>query len=123
MILVDTSIWVDHFRRLDARLAELLDARKVYMHPFVAGELAVGNLRNRDEILLMLNSLPVSAVASHDEALRFISNFSLAGGGLGYIDIHLLAAVSLTPETLLWSKDKRINAVAEFLSIPMVLTL
>jgi len=67
-------------------------------------------------------SLPVSAVASHDEALRFISNFSLAGRGLGYIDIHLLAAVSLTPETLLWSKDKRINAVAEFLSIPMVLT-
>ena len=121
MILVDTSIWVDHFRRRDDRLARLLDDRNVSMHPFVAGELAVGNLRNRDEILLMLNSLPVTAMASHEEALRFISNFSLAGRGLGYIDIHLLAAVSLTPETLLWSKDKRLNAVAESLSIPMVL--
>ena len=96
MILVDTSIWVDHFRRRDDRLTRLLDDRKVSMHPFVAGELAVGNLRNRDEILLMLNSLPVTATASHEEALRFISNFSLAGRGLGYIDIHLLAAVSLT---------------------------
>lgn len=122
MILVDTSIWVDHFRRRDDRLARLLDDRKVSMHPFVAGELAVGNLRNRDEILLMLNSLPATAIASHEEALRFISNFSLAGRGLGYIDIHLLAAVSLTPGTLLWSKDKRLNAVAESLSIPMVLT-
>lgn len=122
MILVDTSIWVDHFRRRDDRLARLLDDRKVSMHPFVAGELAVGNLRNRDEILLMLNSLPATAMASHEEALRFISNFSLAGRGLGYIDIHLLAAVSLTPGTLLWSKDKRLNAVAESLSIPMVLT-
>ena len=100
MILVDTSIWVDHFRSQDDRLARLLDDRKVSMHPFVAGELAVGNLRNRDEILLMLNSLPVTAVASHDEALHFISNFSLAGRGLGYIDIHLLAAVSLTPRNL-----------------------
>jgi predicted nucleic acid-binding protein len=122
LILVDTSIWVDHFRRRDDRLARLLDDRKVSMHPFVAGELAVGNLRNRDEILLMLNSLPATAMASHEEALRFISNFSLAGRGLGYIDIHLLAAVSLTPGTLLWSKDKRLNAVAESLSIPMVLT-
>lgn len=122
MILVDTSIWVDHFRRRDDRLARLLDDRKVSMHPFVAGELAVGNLRNRDEILLMLNSLPATAMASHEEALRFISNFSLAGRGLGYIDIHLLAAVSLTPGTSLWSKDKRLNAVAEALSVPMVLT-
>ena len=122
MLLVATSIWVDHFRRRDDRLARLLDDRKISMHPFVAGELAVGNLRNRDEILLMLNSLPATAMASHEEALCFISNFSLAGRGLGYIDIHLLAAVSLTPETLLWSKDKRLNAVAESLSIPMVLT-
>ena len=83
LILVDTSIWVDHFRRRDDRLTRLLDDRKVSMHPFVAGELAVGNLRNRDEILLMLNSLPVTATASHEEALRFISNFSLAGRGLG----------------------------------------
>jgi predicted nucleic acid-binding protein len=120
LILVETSIWVDHLRSRDARLARLLDDHQISTHPFVVGELAVGNLRNRDEILLMLNSLPVTAVASHDEALRFISNFSLAGRGLGYIDVHLLAAVSLTPETSLWSKDQRLRAVAEHLSIPTV---
>ena len=122
MILVDTSVWVDHFRSQDARLARLLDDRQISTHPFVVGELAVGHLRNRDEILLMLNLLPATAVASHDEALRFISNFSLAGRGLGYIDVHLLAAVSLTPEASLWSKDKRLRETAEYLSIPVVLT-
>ena len=121
MILVDTSIWVDHFRSHDARLARLLGDRQISIHPFVVGELAVGHLRNRDEILFMLNLLPVTAVASHDEALRFISNFSLAGRGLGYIDVHLLAAVSLTPETSLWSKDKRLRETAGHLSIPVVL--
>jgi predicted nucleic acid-binding protein len=120
LILVDTSIWVDHFRRTDARLANLLDDRLIYSHPFVVGELAVGNLRNRKEILLMLNLLPVAATASHDEALQFISNLSLAGRGLGYIDIHVLASVKLTPATSLWSKDRRLNAVAEALSLPAV---
>jgi predicted nucleic acid-binding protein len=122
LILVDTSIWVDHLRSQDARLTRLLDGRQISTHPFVVGELAVGHLRNRDEILFMLNLLPVTAVASHDEALRFITNFSLAGRGLGYIDIHLLAAVSLTPETSLWSKDKRLRSAAEDLSIPTALT-
>jgi predicted nucleic acid-binding protein len=120
LILVDTSIWVDHLRSQEARLARLLDDRQISTHPFIVGELAVGHLRNRDEILLMLNLLPVTAVASHDEALRFISNFSLAGRGLGFIDVHLLAAVSLTPETSLWSRDKRLREVAELLSIPTV---
>jgi predicted nucleic acid-binding protein len=122
LILVDTSIWVDHLRSRDARLTRLLDDRQISIHPFVVGELAVGHLRNRDEILFMLTLLPVTAVASHDEALRFITNFSLAGRGLGYIDIHLLAAVSLTPETSLWSKDKRLRSAAEDLSIPTALT-
>jgi predicted nucleic acid-binding protein len=115
--LVDTSIWVDHFRSEDARLARLLDDRQITTHPFVVGELAVGHLRNREEILLMLSFLPVAAVASHEEVLEFISNFSLAGQGLGYIDVHLLAAASLTPGTSFWSKDKRLVAAAERLSL------
>jgi predicted nucleic acid-binding protein len=117
LILVDTSIWVDHFRSKDDGVARLLDDRQVSTHPFVVGELAVGNLRNRDEILLMLSLLPVSNAASHEEVLEFISNFSLAGQGLGFIDVHLLAAVRLTPGTSLWSKDKRLVAAAERLTL------
>ena len=117
MILVDTSIWVDHLRSEDVRLARLLDDRQISTHAFVIGELAVGNLRNRDEVLLMLSLLPVANVASHEEVLEFISNFSLAGQGLGYIDVHLLAAVRLTPGTLLWSKDIRLVAAAERLAL------
>ena len=81
MILVDTSIWVDHFRSNDARLVHLLDNSQVSMHPFVIGEIALGNLRNRDGILRLLTALPMVAVASYDEVLQFISNFSLAGRG------------------------------------------
>jgi predicted nucleic acid-binding protein len=98
----------------------LLDNSQVSTHPFVIGEIALGNLRNRDEILQLLAALPTVAVASHDETLNFISNFSLAGRGLGYIDVHILAAVRLTPQTTLWSKDKRLLAVARDLSIPAV---
>jgi len=122
LILVDTSIWVDHFRRNDARLTHYLDNSVVSTHPFVIGEIAVGNLQNRDEILLLLGALPMAVIASHGEALTFISNLSLAGRGLGYIDVHLLAAVSLTPQTALWSKDKRLMAVAQSLSLSTVPT-
>ncbi|SHK23260.1 hypothetical protein SAMN05444159_2775 [Bradyrhizobium lablabi] len=117
MILVDTSIWVDHLRSKDAGLTRLLDVQQVSTHPFVVGEVAVGHLRNRDEVLLMLSFLPVANVASHEEVLEFISNFSLAGQGLGYIDVHLLAAVSLTPGTSLWSRDKRLFAAAVRLTL------
>jgi predicted nucleic acid-binding protein len=120
LILVDTSIWVDHLRSEDIRLVRLLDDEQISIHPFVVGELAVGHLRNRDEILSKLSALPVAVSASHDEVLEFISNFSLAGRGLGYIDVHLLAAASLTPGTLLWSKDKRLEAAAESLSIAVL---
>jgi predicted nucleic acid-binding protein len=117
LILVDTSIWVDHLRSKDVGLTRLLNDRQVSTHPFVVGELAVGSLRNRDEILLMLSFLPVANVASHEEVLEFISNFSLAGQGLGYIDVHLLAAISLTPGTSFWSKDKRLVGAAERLAL------
>jgi predicted nucleic acid-binding protein len=117
LILVDTSIWVDHLRGNDVGLARLLGDRQVSTHPFVVGELAVGRLRNRDEILSMLSFLPIANAASHEEVLAFISNFSLAGQGLGYIDVHLLASVSLTLGTSLWSKDKRLIAAAERLAL------
>ena len=112
MILVDTSIWIDHLRSGDTRLADLLDRSQVLAHPFVIGELACGNLRNRDEILRLLNDLPQSPVASPAEALHFIERNQLMGLGVGYIDIHLLAATALAENAMLWTGDKRLKKVA-----------
>jgi predicted nucleic acid-binding protein len=98
----------------------LLNNSQVSTHPFVIGEIALGNLRKRNDILQLLAALPTVVIASYDETLSFISNFSLAGRGLGYIDVHLLAAASLTPQTTLWTKDKRLLAVAHHLSIAAV---
>jgi len=112
MILVDTSIWIDHLRSGDPRLTELLDHSQIMAHPFVIGELACGNLRNRDKILGLLNDLPQSPLASTTEALLFIERNQLMGLGVGYIDIHLLAATALAENALLWTGDKRLNQVA-----------
>lgn len=112
MILVDTSIWINHLRFGDTRLVELLDRSQVLTHPFVIGELACGNLRNREEILRLLNDLPHSPVASPIEALHFIEHNQLMGQGIGYIDVHLLAATALAESTLLWTSDKRLKKVA-----------
>ena len=112
MILVDTSIWIDHLRSGDTRLADLLARSQVMAHPFVVGELACGNLRNRDEILKLLNDLPESPVATSEEVLSFIESHQLMGLGVGYIDIHLLAATTLAENALLWTGDKRLNQVA-----------
>src|SRR3990172_2596416 len=97
MILVDTSVCVDHLRGGDPRLAEALEAGRVLMHPFVLGELACGNLQNREEVLGLLAELPVAPVATVLEALGFIERRALMGRGIGYIDVHLLAAVALEP--------------------------
>ena len=112
MILIDTSIWIDHLRSGDTRLAYLLDRSHVLAHPFVTGELACGNLRNRDEILRLLNDLPQSPVASPAEALHFTERNQLMGLGVGYIDIHLLAATALAENAMLWTGDKRLKKVA-----------
>lgn len=112
MILVDTSIWIDHLRSGNHQLIELLDRSQVLVHPFVTGELACGNLRNREEILRLLNDLPQSPVASPAEALHFIERNQLMGQGIGYIDVHLLAATALAESTLLWTSDKRLKKVA-----------
>ena len=112
MILVDTSIWIDHLRAGNNQLIELLDRSQVLVHPFVIGELACGNLRNREEILRLLNDLPQSPVASPAEALHFIEQNQLMGQSIGYIDVHLLAASALAENALLWTSDKRLKKVA-----------
>jgi len=112
VILVDTSVWVDHLRVGDAQLAVLLNSSQVLMHPFVVGELACGNLSNRAEVLALLGQLPRAAVATNEEALFFIERHELMGRGIGYVDAHLLAAVSLDAGTQLWTRDKRLLAVA-----------
>lgn len=112
MILVDTSIWIDHLRRGSPALATLLQDEAVCIHDFVIGELACGNLHNRLEVLGLLRSLPRLPAATDDEALFFIEQQRLMGCGVGYIDVHLLAAAVIR-DVPLWTKDKRLVAVAE----------
>ncbi len=104
-ILVDTSVWVSHLRHGDLRLVELLDEGSVLVHPFVIGELACGNLKNRAEILTLLRALPSSIVAEHEEVMLFIESNRLMGKGLGYVDMHLLAA-SVLSSVRLWTNDR-----------------
>lgn len=115
MILVDTSVWIDHLHRSDAQLAWLLDQGEVLMHPFVLGELACGNLSNRAQLLQLLRLLPPCTPATDAEVLHFIERRQLAGKGIGYIDAHLLAAVALGGTTRLWTRDRRLAALAHTL--------
>jgi predicted nucleic acid-binding protein len=112
VILVDTSVWVQHFRDRDASLAELLERGAALTHPFVIGELALGNLRQRELVLRMLSRLPAATVATNAEVLGFIDRNALFGRGVGYVDVHLLAAARLTAGSQLWTLDKRLNDVA-----------
>jgi predicted nucleic acid-binding protein len=116
MILVDTSIWVDHLRQGDARLKRLLEAGQVVIHPFVVGELALGNLRQRNLVLSSLRDLPHAVSAGDAEVLDFIERHALAGLGIGWVDAHLLASARLT-SAWLWTRDKRLSAVAVRLSL------
>ncbi len=117
MILVDTSAWIDHLRVGDEELARRLDSIQVLSHPFVVGELACGNLHNRNEVLTLLGNLPQVTVATDAEVLFFIEQHRLMGRGIGYIDAHLLAAVSLTSPAWLWTRDKRLGSVAAELGL------
>jgi len=112
MVLVDTSVWVDHLRKSSQELCAMLENEQVAIHPFVIGELACGNLKNRTAILALLHSLPHVPRIEDDEILFFIDKHSLAGRGLGLIDIHLLAASQMSRHPI-WTKDKRLKAVAE----------
>jgi len=117
VILVDTSVWVDHLRAGDEHLIELLNSSQVLAHPFVIGELACGNLRNRDDILRLLNDLPLAPVASQEEVLHFIKSNKLMGLGIGFIDAHLLASTALADTTFLWTRDKRLQNIARKLKL------
>ena len=112
MVLVDTSVWISHFREGNAGLANLLNNGEVACHPFIVGELACGNLKNRTAILSLLESLPTTIVAEHEEILVFIENNRTMGKGLGYVDIHLLASALLT-RVPIWTLDKRLEQVAD----------
>ena len=116
MILVDSSVWMDHFRNPSRRLVALLDAEEACTHPFVIGEVACGNLKNRKEIIALLHALPGVHRADDDEILFFIERQRLNGRGVGLIDIHLLASC-LTDHCYLWTADKRLQAVAHQLQI------
>jgi len=111
MVLVDTSVWVEHLRYSHDGLQLLLLEHEVMCHPFVIGELACGNLKNRDEIISLMKALPEASSLSVDEYLYFIDKHELYGRGIGLLDIHLLAAAMLE-KVRLWTLDKRLNAVA-----------
>ena len=121
MILVDTSVWVEHFRSASAILNALLEDGGVLGHPFVLGELALGNLRQRNDILRVLRRMPQATSASHLEVLQFIDREALYGRGIGYVDAHLLAAVRLTADTKLWTRDRRLQTVAAELGLAAML--
>ena len=112
MILVDTSVWVDHLRRGDPGLVALLERAAVVMHPFVMGEIACGSLKDRQSLLELLHDLPGAVIATDDEAMQFIERHRLFGKGIGYIDVHLLASVALTGGAQLWTRDQRLRQVA-----------
>jgi predicted nucleic acid-binding protein len=119
LILVDTSVWVDHLRRGDAQLVDLLNANSVLMHPFVVGEIACGSLADRALTLDLLLSLPAALVAEPDEALIYLDQHGLHGKGIGYVDVHLLASTAISGAKL-WTRDKRLRIVAQELRCALV---
>ncbi len=112
MILVDTSIWIDHLRAGHSTLVRLLEREIVLTHPWVIGELALGHLSQRREVIGLLTSLPQATVATTDEVLTLVEGHRLYGLGIGYVDAQLLAATQLTPDAELWTSDQRLAAVA-----------
>ncbi|RQS23776.1 PIN domain-containing protein [Burkholderia sp. Bp8992] len=117
MILVDTSVWIDHLRAGDAALTTLLEAERVLIHPFIVGELALGSMRNRQTVLDALRDLPAATAATDDEVQRMIDVVPLHGLDIGYVDAHLLASARLTDGTKLWTRDRRLLAAAERLQL------
>ena len=116
MILVDTSVWIDHLKHVNNRLQTLLNDELVLCHPFVIGELASENLKARDEIIGLLHALPEVRVAEHYEVMHFVNSYSFYGRGLGWIDMHRLVSVLLT-ECHLWTLDSRLKHAAAALKI------
>ena len=117
MILADTSVWIEHLRQGDDELANLLDRSQIVIHPFVIGELALGHLKPRNQILRALADLPQTILATEAEVLGLIERHGLFGSGIGYIDAHLLTAIVLTPGTLIRTRDKQLLGAANKLGL------
>jgi predicted nucleic acid-binding protein len=117
MILVDTSVWIEHLRRGEARLVAALSDGLVRIHPCIIGEIALGSLRQRELILGALNAIPPVTVATDGEVHALVEVEHLFGLGIGFVDVHLLAALRLTPGVRLWTLDKRLAAVADRLGV------
>ena len=116
MVLVDTSVWISHLRDGNKDLESLLNEEKVICHPMIIGELACGNIKNRTEILSLLQTLPPAKEATHEEVLEFIDKTKLYGKGIGYIDLHLLAS-ALISDIALWTLDRKLDNEATKLRI------
>lgn len=116
MVLADTSVWISHLRDGNPQLEELLNAGDVMCHPLIIGELACGNMKNRDEIFSLLHFLPTVEMSDHDEILQFIENNRLMGKGVGIIDVHLLASAVLT-DVPIWTLDKKLERLSAELSV------
>jgi predicted nucleic acid-binding protein len=117
VILVDTSVWIDHFRAASPDLMRLLEQGQVLVHPFVVGELALENLRERSTVLNALKHMPQAIRAHDDEVLNFVEANRLYELGVGFIDAHLLASVRLTAGAKFWTRDRRLNTVGEQVSV------
>ena len=116
MILIDTSVWIDHLRQRDDHLVIILLAGHVLIHPWVIGEIACGSLKDREQVLDLLRSLPLCSVALEDEVLLFIEQNKLMARGIGYVDVHLLASTNLSGATL-WTRDKRLLIIAKEMNV------
>ena len=111
MILVDTSVWIDHLRRGNSALSATLERGEVVCHPFIIGEISLGSLRQRAAILALLVELPMATLVPHDDVLSLVSRLNLAGSGVGWVDAHLVASAVLDRVSL-WTLDRRLAAVA-----------
>jgi predicted nucleic acid-binding protein len=120
VIVADTSVWVEHLRGGNPTLADELEAGHVLAHPFVIGELACGNLKNRREVIDLLSRLPSVPMATHAETLGFLERCALMGRGIGFIDLHLLASTALATPARLWTRDRRLAAIATDLHLAYV---
>jgi len=117
MILVDTSVWIDHLARGDAQLRSLLEDGEVLIHPFIVAEIALGSLSRRSETLGALQALPEAPLAQHHETMALLEHERLFGLGIGYVDLHLLAAVRLARSAKLWTRDRRLLQAAVHLDL------
>ena len=119
MTLVDTSVWIEHLRAGNRMLRSLLESGEVLAHPFVVGELACGTLRNRKEILTLLQALPEAQVAEHEEVMRVVEREQLYGQGIGWMDAHLLASARLS-RAALWTLDRHLSKIASQLKLTAI---